>query len=89
MESWSVSIIACSHSPHNDQIPRASQKYRWTLWVVYDQNFRQEAMNNPSKSWTKVEPMPTALQGKQLALKLGVFMVNALTMQPTAACKHA
>ena len=32
--------------------------------------------------------MPTALQGKQLALKLGVFIVNALTMQPTAACKH-
>ena len=37
-------------------IAKASQKYRWPSWVVYDQNFRQEAANNPAQSWTKVEP---------------------------------
>ena len=37
-------------------IAKASQKYRWPSWVVYDQNFRQEPANNPAQSWTKVEP---------------------------------
>ena len=37
-------------------IAKASQKYIWPSWVVYDQNFRQEAANNPDQSWTKVEP---------------------------------
>ena len=37
-------------------IAKASQKYRWPSWIVYDQNFRQEAANNLAQSWTKVEP---------------------------------
>ena len=37
-------------------ISKASQKYRWPSWVVYDQNFRQDAAGNPSQSWAKVEP---------------------------------
>ena len=37
-------------------IARASRKYRWPAWVVYDQNFRQEAAGNSDQSWTKVEP---------------------------------
>ena len=37
-------------------IAKASQKYRWPSWIVYDQNFRQEAANNPAQSWTKMEP---------------------------------
>jgi len=36
-------------------IARASAKYKWPPWVVYDQNFRQEAMNNPSQSWAREE----------------------------------
>ena len=27
---------------------KASKKYVWPLWVVYNQNFRQEAASNPS-----------------------------------------
>lgn len=35
-------------------IAKASQKYQWPSWAVYDQNFRQEAAGNPSQSWAKV-----------------------------------
>ena len=31
-------------------IAKTSQKYRWPSWVVYDQNFRQEAAGNPTQS---------------------------------------
>ena len=37
-------------------IAKASRKYRWPSWVVYDQNFRQEVAGNPSQSWAKVDP---------------------------------
>ena len=37
-------------------IAKASQKYKWPSWVVYDQNFRQEAAGNPSQAWAKVDP---------------------------------
>ena len=37
-------------------IAKASQRYRWPSWVVYDQNFRQEAAGNPHQSWARVEP---------------------------------
>lgn len=37
-------------------IAKTSQKYRWPSWVVYDQNFRQEAAGNPNQSWAKVDP---------------------------------
>ena len=32
-------------------IVRASKPYKWPAWLVYDQNFRQEAVNNPSQLW--------------------------------------
>lgn len=41
---------------YQTMIARASQKYRWPSWVVYDQNFRQEAAGNPAQSWAKVDP---------------------------------
>ena len=34
-------------------IVRTSTRYKWPAWLVYDQNFRQEAANNPSQSWAK------------------------------------
>ena len=37
-------------------VAKASMKYRWPSWVVYDQNFRQEAAGNPTQSWAKVDP---------------------------------
>ena len=38
------------------QIVRASTRYKLPAWLVYDQNFRQEAANNPSQLWSKVDP---------------------------------
>lgn len=43
-------------------IAKASLKYRWPSWVVYDQNFRQEmAGNNSLQSWARVDPSTYAL----------------------------
>ncbi len=37
-------------------IARASLKYKWLSWLVYDQNFRQEAAENHSQLWAMVDP---------------------------------
>ena len=39
-------------------ISKASQKYRWLSWFIYDQNFCQDAAGHPSQSWAKVVPRP-------------------------------
>lgn len=35
---------------------RASQKYKWPSWIIYDQNFRLEVAGNTLQSWAKVDP---------------------------------
>ena len=37
-------------------IAKASLKYSWPSWIVYDQNFRQEAADSGNKDWAKVDP---------------------------------
>ena len=37
-------------------ITKASQKYKWPSWVIYDQNFRMDAAGNPAQPWSKVDP---------------------------------
>ncbi len=37
-------------------IARCSKKYKWPAWVVYDQNFRQDAAGNPELRWAKADP---------------------------------
>ena len=37
-------------------IAKASAKYKWPSWVVYDQNFRMDVAGNPNISWAKVDP---------------------------------
>lgn len=37
-------------------IAKASKKYKWPSWIVYDQNFRIEAASSPAQSWAKVDP---------------------------------
>ena len=48
-------------------IATASKKYKWPVWVVYDQNFRQEASCNPCSSRCKgshpVKHSPLAATG--------------------------
>lgn len=37
-------------------IAKASMKYKWMSWVVYDQNYRQEAADSGITDWSKVDP---------------------------------
>ena len=37
-------------------IAKASLKYVWPSWIVYDQNFRQEAAHSGLKDWAHVNP---------------------------------
>ena len=37
-------------------IAKASTKHKWPSWLVYDQNFRQEAADSGSKDWARVDP---------------------------------
>ncbi len=37
-------------------VARASKKFKWPSWVIYDQNFRQEAAGNDELQWAKAEP---------------------------------
>ena len=37
-------------------IAKASLKYKWPAWIVYDQNFRQEAADKGLKNWAQVDP---------------------------------
>ena len=37
-------------------IAKASQKYRWPSWLVYDQNFRQQAAESGNCEWSKIDP---------------------------------
>ena len=52
-------------------IAKASAKFSWPSWVVYNQNFRQEAADSGCKDWSKVDPsiytqcfMNTSLSGE-------------------------
>ena len=37
-------------------IAKVSAKFKWPSWVVYDQNFQQDAVGNPQLAWAKVDP---------------------------------
>jgi hypothetical protein len=42
-------------------IAKASQKYRWPSWVIYDQSFQQEVAGTIGQSWARVDPSTYAL----------------------------
>ncbi len=58
-----VAVLA-SHRPnrlgdlmgYQSLIARVSKKYKWPAWIIYDQNFRQEAAGNPDQPWAKAYP---------------------------------
>ena len=37
-------------------IAKASQRYRWPSWVIYDQSFQQERAGTSGQSWARVDP---------------------------------
>ena len=56
--------IICSQSPgritdllgYMCQIVRASHRFKWPSWVIYDQNFRQEAAErNQTSDWARID----------------------------------
>ena len=57
-----VAVLA-SHQPsripdlmaYMSCIAKASLKYVWPSWLVYDQNFWQEAASNPLQPWARVD----------------------------------
>ena len=66
---------------------KASLKFRWPSWIVYDQNFRQEAAGNPHQVWAKADPAFThnALPGKQSVPKTGAANANAWIIRQATA----
>ena len=57
--TWSHVAVLAAHQPerladlmgYQSLIARVSKKYKWPSWVIYDQNFRQEAIGNPDQPW--------------------------------------
>ena len=56
--------IVCSQSPERItdllgymcQIVRASHRFKWPSWIIYDQNFRQEAAeHNQTSDWARID----------------------------------
>ncbi len=37
-------------------IAKASRRYNWPAWVIYDQQLRQDAAGNPGVQWAKADP---------------------------------
>ena len=38
------------------EIAKASVKYKWPSWVIYDQKYRMEAAETQKADWSKIEP---------------------------------
>ena len=38
------------------QINRASQRYKWPSWIIFDYNFRQKAAERGQKEWATLDP---------------------------------
>ena len=58
-----TAVIASKNPPRSPDlmaymtiVAKASQKFAWTSWVVYDQNFCQEAACSTSTQWARVNP---------------------------------
>ena len=56
--------VICSQAPdrladlmgYMCQIARASQRFKWPSWVIYDQNFRQDAADQRILVWARLDP---------------------------------
>jgi len=56
-------------------IAKASQKCRWSSWLVYDRNFRQQAAKSGNCDWTKIDPSIESQCYGQRGISGGGFMV--------------
>ena len=59
-----LASVLCSRSPgwltdllgYMAQIAKARQRFKWSSWVIYDHNFRQEAASRDSTDWAQQDP---------------------------------
>lgn len=58
------------------QITKASQRFTWPSWKIYDQNFCQEAVERDAKSWAQLDPRLFAQCFTGQAKKCGVIVQN-------------
>ena len=76
--------VICSQSPgrlpdllgYLYQITRASQRYKWPAWVIFDQNFRQEVADRGSTELAHLDPT------------LYAQCFNGQTKEGSAWCHH-
>ena len=74
LATWTqcFSLFVAAMAPHKPRwvpelmayqtiITKASMRYKWPSWVIYDQSFRQDLEGNPEQSWGKVDPSAYAL----------------------------
>ena len=90
MQCYAI-YVAVKGVHHPDNVPelmayqaitaKASRKFKWPSWVIYDQNFRQEAASSACQLWAKVEPSLYAqcFTGQEVQGKAGVPHVRVLT----------
>ena len=56
--------VLTSRQPHRSTelmayqsiVAKASARYKWPSWVIYDQSFRQKMASTPGQSWARVDP---------------------------------
>ena len=65
-------------------IAKASRKFKWSSWVVYDQNFRQEVQASHGRRWSQAF-MPNASRGRRCRGKAGAPHVRVWTTQQQTA----
>ena len=68
-------------------IVRASTKYKWPSWVIYDQNFRLEAAMGEQVDWAKSDASLFAqcFTGRHLVWNRGAkFVIHWITAQSSA-----
>ena len=58
------------------RITKDSITFKWSSWVIYDQNFRQEVVNYPGQSWARVNSGILVLRISWPAQKIGVLTVT-------------
>ena len=67
-------------------IAKASKKFLWPSWVVYDQNFRQEAASYGNYEWARVDPRIYAQCFTDMAIGSEGWYKHCQSIQHTSEC---
>ena len=64
-------------------IAKASQRYKWPSWVIYDATFRQEMAGLSRASWARVDPSIYSLCFTGQAISVENWCPNCQTLDHT------